>query len=311
MHPGIAAERRYAGEDLARRAGRVARMLPRAIDKHPAHYLEQVGEVFARFGANTSQDSGNLSFGVDMDGQRFFIKTAGDAADTAPYLDFAGRERLLRNAARIAEMIRHRLLPNFHGLIESPGGPLLAYEWRDGDHLGTGRDRRDDPTSAFQRFRSLPAVEILAAIDELIDLHGQVDVAGWIQGDFYDGCLLYDFDRRQLTVIDLDCYRPGPFRNDMGRMFGSTRFMAPEEFSLGAPIDSRTTAYVMARTVLVFLADGTLDRDAFRASDAVYDVVQEAVTTRFSSYNAFHRRWLAAREDAQSSEAKPGGRHRQ
>lgn len=121
------------------------------------------------------------------------------------------------------------------------------------------------------------------------------DAAGWAPGDFYDGGLLYDFDRRRLTVVDLDCYRPGPYRNDMGRMFGSSRFMAPEEFSLGAPIDDRTTAYVMARTVLVFLADGTLDRDAFRGPDALYAVAQEAVTTRFPSYTAFHRRWLGAR----------------
>jgi serine/threonine protein kinase len=272
-------------------------MFPRAIDDQPAVYVERMGKVFAYFGGNT-QDSGNISYGVDTGGQRFFVKTAGDPADTAAYLDFDGRARLLRNAARLAETIHHSLLPTFHGLIESPGGPLLAYDWREGEHLGTSRDQRDDPTTAFQRFRSLPAEEILAAIDELFDLHGQLDAAGWIAGDFYDGCLLYDFDRRQLTAIDLDCYRPAPFRNDMGRMFGARRFMAPEEFSLGAPIDSRTTAYVMARTVLVFLSDGALDRDSFRAPDALYAVVQEAVTTRFPSYGAFHRTWLAARADA-------------
>ncbi|MEQ4204489.1 hypothetical protein [Actinopolymorpha sp. B9G3] len=275
-------------------------MFPRAIDNQPGVYVEQLGNVFARFGADI-QDSGNISYGVDADGQRLFVKTAGDPTDAAPYLDFDARVGLLRNAARLAEMIQHPLLATFHGLIESPGGPLLAYEWRDGDHLGTSRDRRDDPTTAFQRFRSLPAEEILVALDGLFDLHERLDAAGWIQQDFYDGGLLYDFDRRQLTVIDLDCYRPGPFHNDMGRMFGSDRFMAPEEFSLGAPIDGRTTAYVMARTVLVFLADGTLDRHAFRAPDAVYAVVQEAVTTRFPSYRAFHRRWLAARGDAAQS----------
>jgi serine/threonine-protein kinase len=81
----------------------------------------------------------------------------------------------------------------------------------------------------------------------------------------------------------------------MGRMFGSTRFMAPEELSLGAPIDDRTTAYAMARTALVLLSDGTLDRTAFRGTDAQYAVLQEATTTRFPSYTAFHGAWSQAR----------------
>ncbi len=94
--------------------------------------------------------------------------------------------------------------------------------------------------------------------------------------------------------MDLDNYRLGPYRNDMGRMFGSSRFMAPEELSLGAPIDDRTTAFVMARTALVFLSDGTLDRAACRATDPQYAVLQEAVTTRFPSYAAFYEAWRAA-----------------
>ncbi|GAB3926047.1 hypothetical protein GCM10029976_020140 [Kribbella albertanoniae] len=118
--------------------------------------------------------------------------------------------------------------------------------------------------------------------------------SGWVEGDFYDGSLLYDFDTQQLTVMDLDDYRPGAYSNDMGRMFGSTRFMAPEQFELGAEIDDRTTAFVMARTALVFLADGTLDRPAFRGTDAQYAVLQEATTTRFDSYQAFYSAWLEA-----------------
>jgi serine/threonine-protein kinase len=70
--------------------------------------------------------------------------------------------------------------------------------------------------------------------------------------------------------------------------------MAPEEFSLGAPIDDRTTAFVMARTGLVFLSDGTLDRAACRAPDPLYAVLQEAVTTRFPTYAAFHAAWRTA-----------------
>jgi serine/threonine protein kinase len=265
-------------------------VFPAAIDDRPDHFIHQFGEVFARFGADT-QDSGNVSYGVQVAGQRYFVKTAGDPADPEPFNRFEQREAILRNAARLAEEVRHPLLPEYHGLIESPAGPLLAYEWRDGEHLGT---RQDDPASAFQRFRALPVEQLVASLDQLFDLHDLLTSQGWVEGDFYDGSLLYDFGTRQLTAMDLDSYQLGAYRNDMGRMFGSSRFMAPEEHSLGAPIDDRTTAFVMARSALVFLADGTLDRPAFKGFDAQYAVLQEAVTTRYPSYPAFYKAWRAA-----------------
>ncbi|TCO51706.1 serine/threonine-protein kinase [Kribbella antiqua] len=268
-------------------------MFPGEIDVQPPTYLDHLGTIFARFGSDT-QDSGNVSYGVQTATHRYFVKTVGDSADTAPYLDFDGRVALLRNAAQLARSVVHPLLPTLHAEIESPGGPVLVYDWRDGEHLGTNRD---DPSSPHQRFRALTTPEICAALDALYDLHARLDEAGWVEGDFYDGTLLYDFTESRLTVIDLDSYHHGPFRNDMGRMFGASRFMAPEEFSLGAPIDTRTTAYVMARTALVFLSDTTLDRSAFRGTDAQYAVLQEATTTRYPSYSAFHRAWLRSRPE--------------
>lgn len=62
----------------------------------------------------------------------------------------------------------------------------------------------------------------------------------------------------------------------MGRMFGSTRFIAPEELQLGALIDERTNVFVMGRTALVLLSDGTLDAEAFRGSRALFQVVARA-----------------------------------
>jgi serine/threonine-protein kinase len=264
-------------------------MFPGEIDVQPPTYLEHLGTIFTRFAAD-AQDSGNISYGVQAADARYFVKTAGDPGDTSPYLDFDGRVALLRNAAKLAESVVHPLLPTLHAVIESPCGPLLVYDWRDGEHLGADRN---DPSSAHQRFRALPCDEIVAALNALYDLHADLDAAGWVEGDFYDGSLLYDFVRRQLTVLDLDSYQHGPYRNTMGRMFGASRFMAPEEFSLGAPIDTRTTAYVLARAGLVFLSDTTLDRSAFRGTDAQYAVLQEATTTRYPTYPAFHQAWQA------------------
>jgi serine/threonine-protein kinase len=111
---------------------------------------------------------------------------------------------------------------------------------------------------------------------------------------FSDYSLLYDFDTGQLTVRNLDFYRQGLYRNTTGRLFGASDFKAPEQLAQGGLIDDRTTAYVMARCALVLLADGTLDRSAFRAGDAQYAVLQEATTTRFPSDPAFHAAWRNA-----------------
>jgi serine/threonine-protein kinase len=82
-------------------------------------------------------------------------------------------------------------------------------------------------------------------------------------------------------------------------MFGSTRFMAPEEFVLGDRIDQRTTVFTMGRTALQFLSDGSNDPTAFRGSPALFDVIMRACRPvqqdRFPTVAEFHDSWRAAR----------------
>jgi len=279
------------------------------VDLAPEQYLRSVGTVFAEFGTPT-QDSGNVSYGVQIGAERYFAKTAGLPDNPRPALGHPARIALLRNAVRLRKSCDHVTLPRLYRVVESPAGPLLIYEWLDGDLLGTPRTQRDNPASAFQRFRSLPADTILGCLDAVYDLHDQIARAGWIAVDFYDGCLIYDFASGRLGVVDLDMYARGPFRNSMGRMFGSTRFMAPEEFELGALIDERTNVFVMGRTALVLLSDDTLDADAFRGSLALFQVVAKACdprrSHRFDSMAAFCNAWRTARAGrARSGDSSP------
>ena len=213
----------------------------KTIEQMPEPYIQTIGEVFARFDENT-QDSGNISYGVRVDQTRYFIKTAGRPNDTQAYLEYPQRVALLRNAVRLKRQCSHTALPRLYQVIESPEGPLLVYEWLRGKLLHATSQVWNDPNSAFQRFRRLPASEILAALDVIYELHHELAQLGWIAVDFYDGCLIYDFAAQRLGVMDLDTYHQGPFINEMGRMFGSSRFMAPEEFERGAKIDQRTTS---------------------------------------------------------------------
>ena len=226
--------------------------IPLSTDLEPPDILAAAGDVFANF---DQQDSGNISFGVAIEDNRFFVKTAGPSASPGLPLRHADRVALLANAERLARSVSHPAMTVFEGSMPSAWGPILIYRWANGEHLHARRDRRNDPDTAWQRFLGLPCMERAAAVARIVDLHVALSGCGWVTGDFYDGCLLYDFATHTLRVFDLDSYRLGPYPNTMGRMFGSTRFMAPEEFEKGRTIDERTTVFALGRTIAIFLHD--------------------------------------------------------
>ena len=220
------------------------------------------------------------------------MKTAGYPDDPNPFMSHSERISLLRNATRLRRSCDHRT-PAAATSGDRVAGtvPLLVYQWVDGELVRVDAAIRNDPRSTFQRFRRLPSHEIIRALDLVYELHHQLAQLGWIAVDFYDGCMIYDFDCRDLHIVDLDNYCDAPFINEMGRMFGSSRFMAPEEFERGARIDERTTVFTMGRTAAVLLSDGTLERPPFRGGDALYEVVRRACCEdpekRYDSMTAF------------------------
>ena len=155
------------------------------------------------------------------------------------------------------------------------------------------------PASAYQRFAHLPGPDLLGIFDTLIDLHADLAAAGWVAADLYDGCLIVDLPVPALTVIDLDTYRRGPSTNEMGRMFGSSRFMAPEELELGARIDQRTTVFTLGRLVWHFATRLTEDPAGFCGSTALAEVVRRACRPapedRYPTVHELAEAWVSAR----------------
>jgi len=260
----------------------------------PEDFLRGIGRVFARFDSRT-QDSGNVSFGLEANGGRWFVKTAGDPTDTVPFLSHPERVALLRNAERLARDFAHPALPALVAVGTSAWGRMLIYDWAEGELLHAPAERRRDPDTAFQRFRALQPGEIAAAIDTVVDAHVGLCGRGWVACDFYDGAMIYDFRARRIALFDLDSYSKGPFTNEMGRLFGSDRFMAPEEFERGAQIDERTTVFNLGRCAAVLLGDGTMARESFRGTDAQHAAMTGACrpdrTQRFASVAALAAAW--------------------
>ncbi len=268
-------------------------LLTTAATALPAtEFLRACGEIFARFGEET-QDSGNISYGVEADGRRFFVKTPGDLGVSTAWADHRVRGDLLRNAAVLARSLTHRALPALHHVIEAPDGPLLVYDWAEGLLLRVEAEERTRPGSSFHRFVHLPPEAILRALDEIYDVHRRLVARGWIACDFYDGSVIYDFERHAVHLVDLDNYQRGPFVNEMGRMFGSTRFMAPEEFARGARIDEWTTLFTLGRAAAVFFEPTGIPAEV---REVVERACREEPEERYPTMAAFHEAWTRARD---------------
>lgn len=148
------------------------------------------GTIFATFDERT-QDSGNVSYGVEAEGARFFVKTAGYPSNSVP-LSHEARVAWLRNSIRLSAALTDPVLCQLRNVIESAHGPMLVYEWASGELIGVPRSRREDPSSPFVRFKRLPLLELVGALTEVFRVHAALCARGWIASDFYDGAMMYE-----------------------------------------------------------------------------------------------------------------------
>lgn len=84
----------------------------------------------------------------------------------------------------------------------------------------------------------------------------------------------------------------------MGRMWGGSRFQAPEEFQLGAVIDEITNVYTVGATAFALFGEYNRTRDKWQLSDKLFEVVTKAVSDnraeRQQSIRQLREVWEAA-----------------
>jgi serine/threonine-protein kinase len=260
------------------------------VNEEIERYLARRGRIFKAF---RRQDSGCVSYGVAADGRRWFVKHSNQARGIAG----------LRRARHLHQQVDHPALARLVNAFKTPDGLALVYEWLLGQVLydyTAGKGNRDDPAGAHARFRALPVEDILLALDTICDAHLALAQAGFVAVDFYDGCILYDFDSSRVYLCDFDEYRPGPFVLGDERLPGSRRFMAPEEWQRGAVIDQVTNVYTLGRTAVILLGGGQLTDLTWRGSAALLAVVSRATAAdralRQQSMRGFVAEWAAARD---------------
>ncbi|MGZ9586024.1 serine/threonine protein kinase [Paenibacillus marinisediminis] len=267
---------------------------------HDFDWLTSYGEVFAVF---DQQDSGNLCFGVQSGNEKLFIKYAG-----APTIHYKGSIEDavagLKHSISVYEDIQHPALIQLLEHAEYGSGYAAVYKWAEGESLHAHWNfdkypKYTHPQSPNYRFEQLEMKHKLNCLQTIFSLHQTVAESGYVAIDFYDGSIMYDFNTHKTTICDIDFYHRAPYINTMGRMWGSSRFMSPEEFEQGAVIDEITNVFTMGATAYELLGSNR-DRslEEWKASPSLYEVAKRAVNAdrseRYPSIKAFIAAWNEA-----------------
>ncbi len=251
-------------------------------------FLKKYGRVFKVF---DDQDSGNICFGVESPEGRKFIKFAG--ARTARY-DGEPSEAVarLRATLPVYQSIRHDALIEYLGAEEIGGGFAMVFRWADGECMGRMYQQ------SHREIMGLPVEEKQVIFDGVIDFMIAVARAGYVAIDLYDGSVMYDRSGRNVTICDIDFFRKNPAVNDMGRMWGSSRFMSPEEYELGAALDEITNVFTAGQMGFSVFTDSDRSRENWSLSGESYDVLMKAISPdradRYASIAEFRDAWRRA-----------------
>ena len=259
-------------------------------------FLSKYGKVFKVY---DDQDSGNICFGVADGDNKYFVKFAGAPTERSRISTEEAVSRI-KNTVPIYRDLAHPILTRLINAEEIGGVPptgigyAMVFEWTDAECMG-----RQYPASR-EKFMQMPLDTRLRVFDEILAFHAHVAKNGYVAIDFYDGCIMYDFNIGRTTLCDIEFYAKTPYNNPIGRMWGSSRFMSPEEFELGAVIDEITNVYTMGATAFALFGN-EWDRcvEQWVLSKELFDVAKKAVSDerneRQQSIEQFIAEWRAAK----------------
>jgi serine/threonine-protein kinase len=260
-------------------------------------FIAKYGKVFKAF---DEQGSGNISFGVQNGKEKYFVKFAGAprknyiANRDSGAVDATSAIALLKAAVPLYTELKHPALINFISAEEIGSGYAAVFGWTD----ASGIEPKGSPD--YMRFMQMPTEKKIRAFEEIIGFHAHVAAKGYVALDFYDGSILYDYDKEKVIICDIDLYQKSPFRNvgNLG-IVGSARYVSPEECVPDAVMDEITNVYTMGATAFALFAYGNRSPEAWPLDTALYDVVKKAISDdrdkRQQSIRQLIDEWRAAK----------------
>jgi len=239
-------------------------------------FLSKYGKVFKVF---DEQGSGNISFGVQDGTKRRFVKFAGApmpnyiANRDSGAIDAAKAIEFLKAAVPLYTELAHPTLIKFVSAEEIDGGYAVVFEWED----AIGIEPKDSPD--YMRFMQMPVEKKIRAFEDIVEFHAHVAAKGYIALDFYDGSILYDYEKDKVIICDIDLYQKSPFINADGLgIVGSARYVSPEECVNDAIMDEITNVYTMGATAFALFAYGDRSPEAWTLPPELFAVVKRAVS---------------------------------
>lgn len=262
-------------------------------------FLGRYGTPFCVF---DQQQSGCIAFGMQSEKWgRLFVKFAGAPTVNARVSPDSAVVALQHAVQNYQALQGHPALIRLRGSGAVAGGYAAVFTWAEGVSLYPGTrflpaQRYTHPDSPLYKLLYQPLIVRLRMLDNVFDFHRYALSKGFMAVDFYDGSLLADFATGSIHVCDIDLYRRMPCCNDRGRMPGSARFLSPEEYEKGAPLDEITMQYTMGALAFAFLGNhGGREAAAWTAAKPLYAVAaracQEYRALRYPSYAAFLQAW--------------------
>lgn len=252
-------------------------------------FIHEYGRVFKVF---DDQDSGNICFGVCGD-SRYFVKFAGAPTECYEGTPEDAIERL-RATLPIYRDLQHPRLIELVEARDMAGGYAMVFKWVEGICMG-----RMYPADHHQ-FMSLPVEDRLQVFWDVLGFLEHVHARGYVAIDFYDGSVMYDSQGQQgkTIICDIDLFCKKPCRNHMGRMWGSSVFMSPEEFTLDAELDEITNVYTAGAFAFALFGGYQRSLETWTLSEGLFKVAEKAVSDDRGSRQQSIRQLMQEWEEA-------------
>jgi len=229
-------------------------------------FLHKYGQVFKVF---DKQESGNICFGISGAEKRYFVKFAG--APTEKYFsDIPSAVSRLKDAEQVYKDLSHPNLVNLLGSEEIGDGFALIFEWTNAEVMHT------DYGIENERFKQTTTEMRMRIFDDILDFHKCAVEKGYIATDFYEANIMWDFDKKETVICDIDFYSKTPWG---GMTFwGNSPLSAPEERIDGGIRDEITNVYNMGAIAFVLFSGGSRSIESWPLDARLYAVALKAIS---------------------------------
>ena len=263
--------------------------------------------------------SGCISFGVQKDNKKYFIKIAGAKTVEAEISEQESID-LLKDAVEKYKSIHHQNLIKYIDSFDINEFFAVIFEYADGeclfDHWNFEKYKNDSTLiTPIQKFKKLEISKRLDVVYKLFSFFETFINAGYVGVDFYDSSIIYNFEKDEATFCDIDLFRKLPTKNDLGKdYYGTKRLKAPEENELGATIDELTNEFTLGAIIFDIFSNVSNndkryeigmfipnDLEEFELNTKTYNVLLKATNydrnNRYTSINEFEVEFRKSSEE--------------